>query len=166
MKLMKVDLLDAHDRLQHFGKQADYISKGCSDCIKNRPAEFGSHSFYIFAHARTEDDGVSKRLIWMPRLSKPKAQTNSMLFKAYPGTDSIKIIWMIPDRSLWGAFDKDNLTESKTIVDSIHEFTFNRQKLEAKEEDDLWDWQIDDIYNEISKNAQFRKVIEDSITSS
>ncbi len=158
---MKVKILDAHDRLKHFGKQADYISEGCRDCINNRPAEFGSHPFYIFAHTRTDDDGVSKRLIWMPRLSKPKAQTNSMLFKAYPGTDIIKVIWMIPDRLLWDTFKKDNLTESEVIVNSIHHFTFNRKKLEAKEDDDLWEYQIDDIYSEISKNAQYRKIIVD-----
>lgn len=156
---MKVNLHDAHDRLKNFGKQADYISEGCSDCINNRPQEFENHPFYIFAHPRTDDDGVTKRLIWQPRLSKPKSQTNSMLFKAYPGTDIIKIIWMIPAREMWNAFQKDKLTESKVVVDSIHAFTFNREKLEAKEEDDLFDWQIDDIYSEISKNASYKKLM-------
>jgi len=157
---MKINIHDAHDRLKHFGKQADYISQGCKDCIDNRPKEFENHPFYIFAHTRTDEDGVSKRLIWMPRLSKPKAQTNSMLFKAYPGTDKVKIIWMIPAREMWKTYEKDKLTESKVIIDSIHAFTHNRDKLEAKEIDDLMDWQVNDIYNEIAKNASSKKMIK------
>jgi len=157
---MKVNIHDAHDRLKHFGKQSDYISEGCIECINNRPKEFENHPFYIFAHTRTDEDGSSKRLIWMPRLSKPKAQTNSMLFKAYPGTDKIKIIWMIPARELWNTYQKDKLTESKVVSDSIHAFTFNREVLEAKESDDLMDWQIDDIYTEMSKNIAYNKIMK------
>lgn len=158
---MKIDRLEAHDRLNEFQKQSDYISLGCEECIRNRPEEFGSHPFYIFAHARTHDDGVSKRLIWTPRLTKPKSQTNSMLFKAYPGTDIIKIIWMIPDRLLWPQYKKGNLTEHKIICESIYDFENNRQKLDAKEDDDLPDETIDAIFIQISVNASRTKLMSD-----
>ena len=157
---MKVNILDAHDRLKVFNKQADYISRGCLECIKNRPEEFLNHPFYIFAHARTEDDGVTKRLIWQPRLSKPSPQTNSMLFKAYPPTDNIKIIWMIPARELWDNYKKGNLTENKVITESIKDFVNDRAKLAAREPDDLLEFQISDIYDEISRNANLRKTIK------
>ena len=156
---MKINILDAHDRLKHFNKQGDYISQGCMDCIRQRPEEFGNHPFYIFAHARTEDDGVSKRMIWQPRLVKPKAQTNSMLFKSYPETDMIKVIWMIPARELWNTFEKGKLTENQTISESIHNFIFHRDQLEMKEADDLEDYKVRDIYDEISRNANLRKTI-------
>lgn len=149
---MKINVLDAHDRLLHLNKQGINIGECCQDLINKRP--FGEHPFYIFAHARTEDDGVNKRLIWQPRLTKPKAQTNSMLFKAYPGTDKIKVLWMIPARELWGQFQKGYLTESKIISDSIYAFENERQKLENKEEDDLSDEQIDAIYKQISRGAK------------
>lgn len=152
---MKINPLDAHDRLQHFTKQSFDIAECCQDLIDKRP--FGDHAFYVFAHTRTDDDGVTKRLIWQPRLTKPKAQTNSMLFKVYPGTDHIKVIWMIPAREMWPQFCKGQLTENKTVVDSINDFTCNRQRLEQKEEDDLTDFQIDAIYKEISKNARIAK---------
>ena len=151
---MKINLLDAHDRLGHFQKQGLNISECCQDLINQRP--FGDVPFYIFAHARTEDDGVTKRLIWQPRLTKPKAQTNSMLFKAYPKTDLIKIIWMIPARELWDQFQKGKLTESKIVTESIAAFSADRTKLEAKEEDDLTDEEIDQIYREISKEAKWK----------
>lgn len=156
---MKLDRLETHDRLLYFKKQSDYISQGCQDCINGRPEEFKNHPFYIFAHARTEDDGVNKRLIWTPRLTKPKAQTNSLLFKAYPPSDKIKIIWMIPARELWNQFKKGNMIANKTIVESLYEFQHHRDKLEAREEDDLSDEVIDQIYKEISMRAK-PKILE------
>lgn len=149
--MMKINPLDAHDRYEHFKKQTFDIAECCQDLINKRP--FGNYPFYIFAHARTEDDGANKRLIWQPRLTKPKAQTNSMLFKAYPGTDIIKIIWMIPSREMWSNFRKGQLTENQTISESIHDFQYNKAKLEEREDDDLTDEQIDGIYKEMSVEA-------------
>lgn len=148
---MKINPLDAHDRYEYVTKQSFDIAECCQDLINKRP--FGDHPFYIFAHTRTEDDGANKRLIWQPRLTKPRAQTNSMLFKAYPGTDIIKVIWMIPSRELWEQYSKGKMTQNKTVSDSIHDFQFNRNKLEEREDDDMTDTQIDAIYREISLNA-------------
>jgi hypothetical protein len=152
---MKLNRLDAHDRYQHLTKQSFDIGECCQDLINQRP--FGDHPFYIFAHARTEEDGATKRLIWQPRLTKPKAQTNSMLFKAYPGSDVLNVIWMIPARELWGQYDKGLLTANKTVSDSIHDFQFNRNKLEEREEDDMTDEQVDQVYKELSSNAKRAK---------
>lgn len=155
---MKIDRLDAHDRYEHFTKQSFDIGECCQDLINKRP--YGQHPFYIFAHARTEEDGITKRLIWQPRLTKPKAQTNSMLFKAYPGSDVIKVIWMIPAREMWTQYEKGKLTENKTVCDSIYDFQFNRKKLEEKEDDDLSDEKVNQIYKEISRNARKNKNTE------
>lgn len=155
---MKINPLDAHDRLEHFTKQSFDIAECCQDLINQRP--FGDHPFYIFAHARTEEDGVTKRLIWQPRLTKPKAQTNSMLFKAYPGTDLIKVIWMIPPRELWGQYAKGKLTENKTISESLHDFQCNRNKLEEKESDDLSEEQMEKVYREVAIEAIKRRSAE------
>ena len=156
---MILNFLETHDRYQEFTKKQMDIGECCQDLIDQRP--FGSHPFYIFAHARTEDDGVTKRLIWQPRLTKPKAQTNSMLFKVYPGSDNVKVIWMIPARELWGNYNKGLIMENKTVRDSIHDFAMNRDQLEAKEDDDLDDATIDKIYEEIRQQAmrkEFKKI--------
>lgn len=167
---MKIDRLEAHDRLLLFKNQSDYISQGCQDCIRNRPGAFGNHPFYIFVHKReigmderfsifltsvhkSIEDVPSARLIWSPRLTKPKAQTNSMLFKAYPPTDEIKVIWMLPDRAIWPQYVKGNLTEHPMISESIHAFENNRASLEGRESDDLQDWQIENIYGEVGKEG-------------
>lgn len=169
---MKINRLETHDRLQHFSKQAKDISECCQDLIDQRP--FGKHAFYIFAHKRslgmderfqlwmtgkyaTFEQVPSATIIWQPRLTKPKPQTNSMLFKAYPGTDAIKTIWMLPERELWGQYQKGNLTESSVIADSIYAFEHEKGKLEAKEDDDLTDDQVDAIYKDISRQAQTNK---------
>jgi hypothetical protein len=148
---IKVDRLETHDRYEHFVKQNFSIAECCEDLINKRP--FGDHPFYIFAHTRTEDDGVNKRLIWQPRLTKPKAQENSMLFKAYPGTDVIKVIWMIPARELWGQYGKGNITENNLVSESLHDFLNNKEKLEEKEQDDLTDDQIRTVYRQIIRTS-------------
>ena len=169
---MKVDKLEAHDRLKFFGKQDFDIGACCQNLIDQRP--FGDHPFYIFAHARTiglDDkfrlymsgkyktlaDVPEKEIIWQPRLTKPKAQTNSMLFKAYPGTDVIRIIWIIPAREMWEQYEKGKMTENETICQSIYAFQNAKDKLEEKESDDLPDPVIDKIYNEISMHAKGKK---------
>lgn len=166
---MKIKLLDAHDRFEHFTKQSFDIGECCQNLIDKRP--FGNHAFYIFAHARTVgiderfklymsgkyrslEEVPEKTLIWQPRLTRPKPQENSMLFKGYPGKDTIKVIWMIPQRELWDQYTKGKMMENKTVCESIHDFINNRARLEAKEDDDLSDEAIDKIYTEISRDMQ------------
>lgn len=169
---MKINPLDAHDRLNYFTNKRFDISECCQDLINQRP--FGDHPFYIFAHARslgmdekfklfssgqypTMSDVPDKTLVWQPRLTKPQAQENSMLFKAYPGSDNIKIIWILPPRETWKQFEKGKMTENKTICESIYDFLHNKHKLEAKEPDDLSDTAIDKIYSEMSIVAAKQK---------
>jgi hypothetical protein len=152
---MKIDRLETHDRLEQFQKQSLDISECCKDLVDKRP--FGLQPFYIFAHARTEDNGVDKRLIWQPRLTKPKAQTNSMLFKGYPGSDMIKVYWMIPDRLMWEQYGKGMISESQTVIESIYQFENEREKLEAPDEDDLSDEEVDKIYLSLGQQFRFEK---------
>ena len=186
---MKLNLLETHDRLKHFGKQADYISQGCQDCIKNRPNEFSNHPFYIYAHKREIDlderkaiflqdfrdsfldityvrkykevsDVPNARLIWSPRLTKPKVSENSMLFKAYPPGDNIKVVWLIPDKALWGQYQKDDMIENETVYESIRLFLTDKSRLEIKEDDDLPDSIIDSIYKEICLNGKYKNNLD------
>lgn len=163
---MKIDRLETHDRYQHFVKGEFDISKTCQGIIDQRP--FGEHPFYIFAHKRAigldERKAIwremgysiplnkipSARLIWQPRLTKPEAQENSMLFKGYPGSDLVKVIWIIPQRELWKQYEKGNVTESETVKESIHLFRTNKEKLEAREDDDLPEETVRRIYKEIA----------------
>lgn len=152
---MKITTLDAWDRLQHFKSHDHQIGECCQNLIDQRP--FGERSFYIFAHTRTDDDGVTKRLIWQPRLTRPKPQTNSMLFKWIKGTDNIKVCWMIPDRAMWRQYNKGNVTESNIVGWSIDQFENHREQLAANDPDDPSDAEINRIYREISDEAKRKK---------
>ncbi len=156
--MIKINPLDAHDRLHHFTKQEFSISECCQDLINQRP--FGNYPFYIWAHARTDENIHIKRLIWQPRLTRPKPQTNSMLFKAYPGKDTIKIIWIIPSRELWTQYEKGKLTENQLVYNSIQDFLYHREMLEEKESDDFSDERINEIYKELACEARRKKSME------
>lgn len=168
MKVLKLNRLDAHDRMLHFTKQSFDIGECCQNLIDIEP--FGKRPFYIFAHTRTDDDGVTKRLIWQPRLLKPQVETNSMLFKGYPGTDNVKIIWMIPEEGMWPQFKPGLVTESNTIWNSIHDYKFNKKELEAPEKDDPTEEEARQIYIEIykellRKKKLMQKIVGESSTS-
>lgn len=183
--MININRSETHDRLLQFKQQEDYISKGCQECIDQRPEEF-TMPFYIFAHQRTieTDERYSifnqdifyeinfpgyirkyksfaevptARLIWAPRLTKPTPQSNSMLFKYYPEEDQIKILWIIPARELWDQFMKGKLTESEIVVNSIHDFQFDREKMAAPEADDISEERVKAIYEDIKKNPKYGK---------
>lgn len=151
---MKIDRLEAHDRLDHFKKdQESNIFQGANDCMNKNSLSLSlqdkSPYIYIFAHPRTADDGVTKKMFWQPRLTKPKAQTNSYLFRAISHTDLVEIFWMIPPKDMWAQYQRGNLTEHETVLWSINEYTKNRNRLEAPEHDDLSEMKVRKIYNEL-----------------
>lgn len=139
---MKINRLETHDRLQHFVKdQAINIFQGAEDCLKRNPDSLAiqekSPYIYLFAHPRTDEDGVTKRMIWQPRLSIPKAQTNSYLFRALSHSDIIEVIWLIPPREMWSQYDLGKVTENPDIAWSIHQFQHSRQELEKPHPEDM-----------------------------
>lgn len=160
---MKVDRLETHDRYLHFTKQSFEISECCEHLIKQRP--FGEHAFYLWVHARTAEDGFTKELIWQPRLTRPKPQTNSMLFKAYPISGEVKICWMIPPREMFGQYKTGNITEHDITAWSINMFENHREELAKNETDDLNDDAINAIYTSLSLDANLKKVTANVGTS-
>lgn len=156
---MKIDRLETHDRLQHFIKdQTQNIWMGAEECMKSNSLSLQlqdkSPYIYIFAHPRTADDGVTKRMLWQPRLTKPKAQSNSYLFRAISKTDVVEVCWLIPAEELWHQYKRGNLTEHELVLWSINEYTINRKRLEHPEHDDLSDKKIKKIYQDIHYSSQ------------
>lgn len=139
---MKINRLETHDRLQHFVKdQSANIFQGAEDCLKRNPDSLAIQEkcpyVYLFAHPRTHDNGVDKVMYWQPRISIPKAQTNSYLFRAISKSDIIEIVWMIPPREMWPQYEKGKVTESNEVAWSIHQFQYNRQELEKPHPEDM-----------------------------
>lgn len=148
---MKLDRLETHDRLIHLHKdQALNLSQGAEDCLKRNPLSLSlqarSPYVYIFAHPRTHDDGVRKRMLWQPRLTKPVPQENSYCFRAISKTDNLEICWLIPPRDQWSQYQKGNVTDHAEVRYSIEQFKINPKRLGEKEPDDLDDEVIRKIY--------------------
>lgn len=160
---MKIDPLDAHDRLLHFKKdQSANLFEGVNECLtKNKDCVSMQEHFpyvYIFAHPRTAEDGVTKRMIWQPRLTIPKAQTNSYLFRAISKTDLIQIVWLLPPRELWEQYQMGKVTESSDVVTSIMNFLHAREALEHPHIDDWTEYQIKKKLEEIESSFKFKMV--------
>lgn len=139
---MKINRLETHDRLLHLKKdQEANVFQGAEDCLKKNPDSLfyqdRSPYIYMFAHPRTSDDGLNKRLIWQPRLVKPKAETNSYLFRAKSHTDIIETIWIIPPMELWGQYKEGNVLEHQIVNWSIDQYINNKKSLEMPDMEDL-----------------------------
>ena len=92
---------------------------------------------YMFAHPRTADDGITKRMLWDPRISRPAPQTNSYLFRAQSKSDIIEVCWILPPREMWDSYGKGKVTESPEAEWSINQFKHNRQTLELPHAEDI-----------------------------
>lgn len=157
---MKLNVFEAHDRLLHFKKdQEANIFQGAEDCLKkNEDSLFyqdRSPYIYIFAHPRTADDGVNKRMLWQPRLEKPEAQVNSYLFRATSHSDIIETIWLIPPQELWPQYAVGKVTENEIALWSIDQFVNNKAGLERKDPQDLPEEKCKQILREL---IQFKKI--------
>ncbi len=164
---MKIQRLEAHDRLEHLKRdQSLSINQGATDCLKKNPLSIAlqekSPYIYIFAHPRTADDGVTKKMFWQPRLTKPKPQTNSYLFRAKSKTDIFEVFWLLPPREMWGQYKKGNVTEHDWVLWSIRQFSHNRSEMERREPDDLPDEKVKHIYEmiaiEMDQDKMFKKL--------
>jgi len=157
---MKVNILEAHDRLLHLKKdQEANVNQGAEDCLKkNFDSLFyqdRSPYVYIFGHARTADNGIDKILFWQPRLEKPKAETNSYLFRAKSHTDILETIWIIPATEFWGQYKQGNVVEHEIVNWCIDQYLNNRKNLEFKDPEDLPEERCKQILDEL---IQFKRM--------
>ncbi len=162
---MKIERLETHDRLLHFKKDQEInIQKGVEDCLKRNPDALAlqdiSKYIYIYAHPRTADDGVSKRMLWQPRLSRPEPQTNSYLFRVISKTDLVEICWLLPPRELWPQYSKGKVTANELVSWSIREFINNRISLGLPHPEDYSEETADYIYRNFLSNKRKESMSE------
>jgi hypothetical protein len=158
-----IDRLETHDRLKEVIKtQEQNVFQGAEDCLKRNKLSLAlqdrSPYIYIFAHPRTMEDGLTKALYWQPRLTKPKSQTNSYLFRCLSHQDQIEVCWILPPREMWPEYDAGKITESDIVRWSIDMFVNHRFKLDQEYHDDLSDGEIKHIYKEIDLYFKHQKL--------
>lgn len=162
---MKLNRLETHDRLNHFKEdQSLNIFKGAEECLKKNRLSIGLQQYspyiYIFAHPRTADDGVTKRMIWQPRLTKPKAQTNSYLFRVLSNSDELEVCWLLPPREMWKQYEQNMVTEHELVLWSINQFCNHRNILEMADKEDLNDERVRQIYITVATEIDQEKRME------
>ena len=167
---MKIDRLETHDRLEHFkADQNDAIVQGLEDCLKRNPLSLAlqdrSPYVYIYAHPRTTEMGNAKVMYWQPRLSKPKMETNSYLFRVRSYSDECEIIWMLPPREQWDQYKRGNVTEHETVNWSIAQFENHKAEMEKPEPDDWPDTQGLQIIRDAQRALQQEKLVMESVTT-
>lgn len=171
-KIVSIDIKEAKDISEKIKEEeSDSIIDMLNSIISQDP--FFGYPFYIFAHKRTilYDERVAlwlanpsrytsleqvphTRLIWQPRLTKPEAQENSMLFKVNPKkAEEVKILWILPEKEKFNAFKKGNLFENTVIGESIESFLNDKEKMEEPEKDDLDQFQMREIYRAIHEKS-------------
>ena len=165
---MKIQRLETHDRLEHFVKdQSNNIAQGASDCLKINPLSLAlqekSPYIYIFAHPRTMDDGVTKKMLWQPRLGRPTPQTNSYLFRAQSKSDVVEICWLLPPQEMWPQYKKGNVTEHDTVLWSIAQYVGNKENLAKAHPQDFSKEKINEILRTIAREME-EKVQLDKLT--
>jgi|SRR6185312_8341857 len=151
---MKINTFETHDRLLNYQNKQMDMSDAIMECIRNVPDDIKS-SFYVFGHSRTiqfdEKVGMmklghhsaEKRLIWTPRITKPKAEPNSYLFLCRKNSDIIEIIWMLPQLEMWSEYAPGKMMHNENIWISINSYIDNLDLLNAadkegpKEKDEL-----------------------------
>lgn len=148
MKIQEVKIFDAHDRfIDVTKKQANDMEYMLNKITLEKP--FGDHCFYIYAHKRTHDNGYDQRVVWQPRLTKPEAAPNSMLFRVDPKTPGeVKVVWILPEVHTWHLYKEGMMMESEIIGDSINTFLTDRKTLEMQEKDMPTPEQAQSIYKQ------------------
>jgi hypothetical protein len=163
---MKINVLETHDRYEHVIKdQWEAISKGAEDYLLRNPYSISlqdkSPYIYIWAHARKTDDLRNERLLWQARLSRPKPDTNSFLFRALSKTDIIEVCWIIPKQEMWGQFEKGFVAESNICAWSIEMFKNHYELLAKSHPDDLEEEQgkkiLQSVLNEHKQEIKRKK---------
>jgi len=81
---------------------------------------------YLFiAHPRTADDGVTKKMFWQPRLTKPEPKQIRIALELFPDRYHSGMLVITP-RELWSKYRRSNVTEDSTVLWSINEFLYNK----------------------------------------
>lgn len=162
---MKINRLETHDRLLHFKKsQSENVFKGAEDCLKKNSDSLFLQSkspyIYLFAHPRTCDDGITKKMFWQPRLTKPEVQTNSYLFRAISNTDLIEVCWLLPPQEMWKQYQKGNVTEHKEVLWSINQYVNCKNSLQERDPEDLPDERANFIWKELIASKRHDKMVK------
>jgi hypothetical protein len=109
---------------------------------------FGDHKFYIFSFVKRVDDASGiKKMFHQPRLTKPEPVPGTTLLRVDPSNPSDAIIiWTLPNEENFKLFEYGKMYGEQFVHECIEKYLKNPRELMCREEGDLSEDQIREIY--------------------
>lgn len=143
----------------HFFKENS--EKGYCDMVQKiiESKPFGNHKFYIFQFVKRVDDNMGIKVMHhQPRLTKPEPLPGTSLLRCDPNDPGkVTIIWTLPNQENFGMYKVGKMFSDPFVYDCVQKYLKNPKELMQREEGDLDDDKIREIYKEIKQNSQKKK---------
>lgn len=124
---------------------------------------FEGHKFYIFQFVKRVDDvsGI-KKWYHQPRLTKPEPLPGTTLLRANPkDPGTVTIIWTLPNEENFSLYGAGKIFGDSFVYECIQKFLHNPRELMKKEEGDVSEEKIKELYKNIKIKALHKKREED-----
>jgi len=143
---------EALDSTQHWkeNSEADWV-RTLQDLIQKKP--FGDHKFYVFMFVKRVDDysGI-KKMYMQPRLTKPEPVPGTTLLQVDPeNPGDAKMIWTLPNENSFGLYGEGKMFGDPFVYECVQKYLHNPRALMQKEEGELSENEILEIYKAKAK---------------
>jgi len=121
------------------------------DLIQKKP--FGAHKFYVYMFVKRVDDlsGI-KKMYMQPRLTKPDPLPGTTLMQVDPkDPGTAKMIWTIPNENSFKLYQSGKMFADPFVHECIEKYTKRPWELLRKEEGELKEEEIREIYKSKAK---------------
>lgn len=143
---------EALDSTYHWkeNSEADWVNN-LHDLIGKKP--FGDHKFYVFMFVKRVDDlsGI-KKMYMQPRLTKPEPVPGTTLLQVDPrNPGEAKMIWTLPNENTFAMYNEGKMFADPFVHECIQKYLHNPRSLMQKEEGELSENEIREIYKTKAK---------------
>lgn len=149
---------EALDTTQNWkeNSEKDWVAN-LQDLVSKRP--FGDHKFYVFMFIkRVCDISGQKKMFMYPRLTKPEPLPGTTLMRVDPNDPgTAKLIWTLPNENNFNLYAEGKMFSDPFVYDCIQKYLNNPRELMKREEGDLNDPEILEIYKAKAKGRGRKK---------
>ena len=149
---------DVGDTTQNWkeNSERDWVAN-LQSLISKRP--FGDYKFYVFMFVkRVNDVSGIKKMYMQPRLTKPEPLPGTTLLRVDPrDPGTAKMIWTLPNENNFAMYAKGKMFEDEFVHGCILKYLNNPRALMQREEGDLSDPEILEIYKAKAKGKSGKK---------
>jgi hypothetical protein len=139
--------MEAGDSTQNWKENSEKDWVNClQDLIKQKP--FGDHPFFVFMFVKRVDDisGI-KKMYMQPRLTKPEPLPGTTLLQVNPRDEgTAKIIWTLPNQETFCLYKYGKMYADPFVHECVEKYLKRPHELMKKEEGQLSEDRIRDIY--------------------